>query len=364
MEFGSIYKGRWKILIQSLFWGSLWMFVPFLFADSQHYNTLLIRGLVTLAGISVVVGINMEFLLPHFFFKRKYWWYGAMALLLLILVSQGIDYIHQNWMQPSFKFDEAVRRLRPDGIGQRPRPGRAGRGIEIRWFRTLATSMPYLLGLIGSALFEIAIYANRQEKEAIRLKNEQLETEMKFLKSQINPHFLFNTLNNIYSLTVIKSDEAPDQLLKLSDMLRYMLYECNTDKVPLQKEAEYIQNYIDLKMLKDSAGLNVEADIAKQYPNLQIAPLLFIPFVENAFKHSKVEDLEKGWIKISLQTAERQVTFVVENSTSETSYTKDKVGGIGLKNVERQLQLLYPERHLLEIGEKEEMFKVYLRIDL
>lgn len=363
MKASGIYQGRWKILIQSFFWGGLWMFVPFLFASTQQYNMLMMRGLATFAGISLVVGLNMELLLPRLFFKRRYLWYALAAVVLVFLASKGVEYIQQHWIEPNFQPEGAARRLRPDGSARRPRAGGPYRSA-IRWFRIVGTSMPYLLALIGSALFEMAVYANRQEKEAIRLRNEKLETEMKFLKSQINPHFLFNALNNIYTMTVIKSDDAPEHLLKLSEMLRYMLYECNTDKVLLQKEATYIRHYIDLKMLKDSGGLNVEVDMREKYPDLLIAPLLFIPFVENAFKHSKVEDLSEGWIKISLRTEDRIVFFTVENSAPASIHTKDQVGGIGLKNVERQLELLYPGRHKLEIEEGDGRFRVYLEIEL
>lgn len=364
MEPGNIYRGKWKILIQALLWGGLWLFVPFLFADSEQYMLILARGLVTLVGISLVVGVNLEWLLPCLFFRRKYLWYGLGAVVLVVLISQGFEYLQQHWIEPAFQPENTARRLRPDGVMRRPRVGGMSRTSVFRWFRTVATGMPYLLALVGSALFEIAIYANRQEREAVRLHNEKLETEMKFLKSQINPHFLFNALNNIYTLTVIKSDDAPAHLLQLSEMLRYMLYECNTDQVFLQKEVEYIRNYIDLKMLKDSAGLNVEADLGDVPANLKIAPLLFIPFVENAFKHSSIEDLEKGWIRIGLRTEARRVFFSVENSMTETSYTKDKVGGIGLKNIERQLELLYPDRHRLQIVQGEGRFGVFLEIDL
>lgn len=363
MKTAGIYRGAWKILIQSLLWGALWVFVPFLFAGSEQYGIVLARGLVTFTGIMLIVGVNLHLLLPRFFFRRQYLWYGLAAILMVILLTQGVEYIQQHWVDPYFEPGDNARRLRPGGIRTRP-GGRIPRATAFRWFRTLATSMPYLLALVGSALFEIAVYANRQEKETVRLRNEKLETEMKFLKSQINPHFLFNALNNIYTLTVLKSDAAPDHLLKLSNMLRYMLYECNTDQVPLQKEVEYIRNYIDLKMLKDSAGLNVETNLQEQYPNLMIAPLLFIPFVENAFKHSQVEDLAKGWIRIGLCTEGQQVFFTAENSVSGSSYTKDRVGGIGLKNVERQLELLYPGRHSLHIEQDDKAFKVTLSIEL
>ena len=224
--------------------------------------------------------------------------------------------------------------------------------------------MPYLLAFVGSSLFEISSYANRKTKEAMLFKSEKLETEMKLLKSQINPHFLFNALNNIYSLSYLKPEKTPENLLKLSEMLRYMLYECNDVKVPLSKEIAYLENYIALKLLKDSRGMKVSVNLEKDRGELMIAPMLLIPFVENAFKHSNIEDLEKGWIKIDLKTRDEKLFFKVENSFAPTPSTKDKVGGIGLTNVNRQLDLLYPDKHQLDIIAKNNVYKVHLEIGL
>ncbi|MBI5915573.1 MAG: histidine kinase, partial [Bacteroidetes bacterium] len=224
-------------------------------------------------------------------------------------------------------------------------------------------AMPYFTALIGSALFEIARFAKQKEKEAAESRSEKLEAEMKFLKSQFNPHFLFNALNNIYALTVIKSDQAPDNLLKLSGMLRYMLYDCKADTVPLGKEIEYLRHFIDLHLLKDSRGLNVKTELDDSRPDLKIAPMLLLPFVENAFKHSRIEDLENGWISIKLSTTDAQeVVFEVKNSLPKTGFTKDKIGGIGLQNVQRQLELIYPDHHELHISQENDAFEVFLKI--
>lgn len=203
---------------------------------------------------------------------------------------------------------------------------------------------------------------DHEELTGLRKELGQTEANIDLLRSQINPHFLFNALNNIYTLTVIKSDQAPDNLLKLSGMLRYMLYDCKADRVPLQKEIEYLRHYIDLNLLKDSRGLNVEVDLDESRPQLPIAPMLLIPFVENAFKHSKVEDLNKGWIKIKLRTGDDNILFQVQNSVPDSHFTKDQAGGIGLQNVRRQLELVYPGRHELKIEAGLEVFSVELRV--
>jgi two-component system LytT family sensor kinase len=216
--------------------------------------------------------------------------------------------------------------------------------------------------LWGSTLVELTLYVSSKEKAILSIEKEKLDTEIKFLKSQINPHFLFNVLNNIYSLTVIKSDKAPENLLRLSGMLRYMLYDSNEEKVALGKEIEYLENYIKLAELKDSRGLKIQVALDKSQPNLRIAPLLFIPFVENAFKHSKIEDLKNGFININLSVSNDHLVFNIENSIPNIRISKDDVGGIGLANTKQRLHLIYPDKHFLDISDDRSTYSVILNI--
>lgn len=193
--------------------------------------------------------------------------------------------------------------------------------------------------------------------------NENLQTEMKFLKSQINPHFLFNALNNIYSLSVTRSEQAPNMILKLSGMLRYVLYESNGKKVPLGKEITYIENFIDFQLLKIEGEPQVRIDFERVDQNLQVEPMLFIPFIENSFKHSNIEDLENGWMNITLETIDSRILFKIKNSIPQKAYSKDRSGGIGLQNIRKRLELLYAGKHELIIHENENAFTVHLTID-
>lgn len=335
-----------------LFWGGLWVLIPILLAGNlENTARMAVRSAVVLTGIMLVVWANMEVLLPKLYFNKKQTAYAIAGLALVVVVVGLISWDGAPW---------AEYFSRPPGDRGRGGGQRAG----MRSFKLMAQAMPYFTALIGSTLFEIAGYANKKEKEASDYRSGKLEAELKFLKSQINPHFLFNALNNIYALTVIKSERAPENLLKLSGMLRYMLYECKADRVSLQKEIEYLRHYIDLNLLKDSRGLNVEVELDESRPNLAIAPMLLIPFVENAFKHSKVEDLTQGWIRIRLDTTDTQVVFQVQNSVPGQLYTKDQEGGIGLANVRRQLELLYPGRHELAIAPGEGIFAVTLTVQV
>lgn len=340
--------------LQVLFWGSFWVLVPLLLAgDLDKADRFIWRNVVVLVGISVVIVLNLQVLLPRLFFQQKQAAYWLAGLALLVAVVNLVGWEGAPWAE-YFK----------PSIGKPPRRGEHDELSPKQWMRILSQSMPYFTAWIGSTLFEIAAYARRKEQEMAVLRSEKLESELKFLKSQVNPHFLFNALNNIYSLSVLKSDAAPENLLKLSGMLRYVLYDCKEDTVPLGKEIEYLRHFIALNLLKDSRGLNVHAELDDSRPELRIAPMLFIPFVENAFKHSKVEDLANGWIDINLKTEASAVTLTVRNSLPLAGFTKNETGGIGLENVRRQLELLYPGRHELRIEQGEREFGVFLKIDL
>jgi hypothetical protein len=340
---------------QILFWGSLWVLIPLLLSgDWEHFDRFLMRSIFVLAGIVLTVWLNMEVMLPGLFFNKKQAAYVIAGFTLVIGIVLLLEWDAMPWAEYFNRPPSQRTGMREANKSSNP------------WhvMRHIGNAMPYFTALIGSALFEIARFAKQKEKEAAELHSEKLEAEMKFLKSQFNPHFLFNALNNVYALTVMKSDQAPDNLLKLSGMLRYMLYDCKADKVPLGKEIEYLRHFIDLHLLKDSRGMKVKVDLDETRPDLKIAPMLFIPFIENAFKHSRIEDLENGWIEIRLATTDHQVVFEVKNSLPKTDFTKDKVGGIGLENVKRQLELMYPRRHELNIEQRNNAFEVFLKINL
>jgi LytS/YehU family sensor histidine kinase len=198
------------------------------------------------------------------------------------------------------------------------------------------------------------------------LAREKLEAELNFLKSQVHPHFLFNTLNNLYALTLKKSNKSPDVVLKLSEMLDYMLYQCNEDKISLDKEIKLIENYISLEQLRFSNNVELTFDVEGKTANISIAPMILFPLVENCFKHGISIDTKKGWIKIELSVNQDELTFEVSNSKPpQTIKKQEEVSkGIGLKNVKKRLELIYPDKHKLDIAEKENSFECKLILEL
>ncbi|MBT29273.1 MAG: hypothetical protein CMO01_06390 [Thalassobius sp.] len=218
--------------------------------------------------------------------------------------------------------------------------------------------------ILMSTAVGMAQMAFDREKEATEFKNEKLNAEMKFLKSQINPHFLFNSLNSAYTLAYIKSDDAPEVILRLSNMLRYLIYECDADKVPVSKEITYIENYIAIQKIRLDNPDNINVSFQIDNSSLMVEPMLFIPFIENSFKHSYIENSEKGWIDILLNVNDKNIEFIVRNSLPEKEFSKDKVGGIGLENVKRRLELLYHKDHKLIVEKREKEFFVQLNISI
>ena len=201
-----------------------------------------------------------------------------------------------------------------------------------------------------------------------QLENKNMQSELQFLKSQINPHFFFNTLNSLYSLTLKKSDLAPEIVIKLSDMMRYMLYECNEKKVNLSKEILYLQNYLDLEKLRQGNSIDIKFDIAGSIENELIAPLLLIPFLENSFKHSVNTSMDTiRYVHITLNVNNHLLNFSIANNKSSAEYNTENlslVGGIGMENVNRRLQLIYPNRFELNILNLPQEYCVNLSLKL
>lgn len=202
-------------------------------------------------------------------------------------------------------------------------------------------------------------YTNQKAQQV--LTEEKLQAELKFLKTQIHPHFLFNTLNNLYALTLKKSDKAPETVLKLSELINYMLYECRSDQVALSKEIKFIRNYIDIEKMRYGDKLDIDLRITGEVGDRTIAPLILLPFVENCFKHGASEDLQQSWVKVSIDSHSDHVVIKVENSKAGENGVK-REEGIGIRNVKRRLDLLYPGKHELKIMNGEETFLVILSI--
>jgi len=203
-----------------------------------------------------------------------------------------------------------------------------------------------------------------KEKEKQTLQNANAAAEIQLLKAQIHPHFLFNTLNNIYSFALDRSPKAGEMVVQLSNMMNYMINDCETDLVPLDKELTMISNYVELEKVRYGKRLDIEMQVTGDYKNKRVTPLLMIPFIENGFKHGTSQMLGSPWIKLYIQADEDVLHFVLTNSRPPVTAQAHNKGGIGLSNVKKRLELLYPANHLLAVESTINTFTVNMSVPL
>ena len=278
-----------------------------------------------------------SFLVPRFYKKNRKLLVAGLLILVIVLTS----------------LRELIERQFADGsyvLAAHYMNGKAGLG-GVLFAEIFIATFAFLLRL--SLNYEI------ERARAIELENLHLQSELRFLKAQMNPHFLFNTLNNIYSLIVMKSDKAETALIRLSDLLRYILYE-SAGKVSLQKELKVLYAYIELFQLRFQQKLSVEIINEVDYP-VEIESLLLIPFLENAIKHSAI-GLQPATVLMKITRQEKNKLNVYVHNTKANPPIEQEVGGIGLINIKKRLELLYPGKHELIIDENEHTFSVTLTI--
>lgn len=332
----SIIRMKKRILQQIIFWNLLWIAVYQMNRGPDFSTDFILRIASLTPCLVVAIWINTAWFLPRFYFSRQYFWYAIAGIVLIGLLNRITLFLH-----PALAIESQLR----SGI-----------------IRSGFLVVPLAISLIGNTLYEVSLFVKGKEQEAKDLLAEKLEAEMKFLKSQINPHFLFNSLNNIYTQALLKKDDAPENLLKLSEILRYVLYDCSAAFVPLRKELDYIKHYVDLFRLKDSGGINIQLDLDESRPDRMVAPLLFVPLIENAFKHSGIEKINQGWVSVKLRSDSSGLFFTVKNSLNKDDQSKDRTGGIGLANVRRQLELIYPKHHEFQVTVENNTFEVELKL--
>lgn len=335
-----------RFYFQLLLWIGIWTALWLAEGSSTHF--LMSNGLAFIFQAILLAGL-IFFAAPVLLFKKKYLYFGLLSMGIILLFS---------WITFSISPEGPPHRpleIEMDLPSQNSPPNR---GPSLFFIHSITLALSYIL----ATFLETFWFAQKKEEETIKNKNESLQTELKLLKSQINPHFLFNALNNIYSLSAINSEKTQQSISYLSDMLRYVLYECEQEWVSLYKEITYMQNYLKLFALKSSVPYSITTDFDIQDRNLDIAPMVLIPFLENALKHSNIEKRNGAFIAIKIRATTKEMLFEMENSIPKAVVQKDKVGGIGLENVKRRLAILYPQKHELIITNQEGVFKVILKI--
>ncbi|RBL92484.1 sensor histidine kinase [Chitinophaga flava] len=284
---------------------------------------------------------------------------ATVCLCLLFYFWSVISYLSALWlMQDFYLTNDQLRRDLIRVVG-------GGWSNTFSVMHILRISLGVIMIVAPPMVLKLVVDFARSATRSLRLERDNLNLEVSFLKSQLNPHFLFNTLNNIYSLSIRNDSLAPDLIMYLSEMMRYTLYDSNTDKVALSKEAEFLKNYVELESIR--YGKNADIYFKCDPESLEmhkISPLLMFPFVENAFKYSHSTQADHCWIHASMQMEDGRLVFEISNSKGEMPKNKEGVGGIGLANTRKRLLLLYPGKHDLKIVNEPDVYNVKLVLTL
>lgn len=358
---------RWK-LHHLLFWVTLlgvWYFFRY-----EDYSSAQLAFKVTflkVADLAFMVYITNYLLIPGLLYKKRYFLFGLVWIVFIFCSSWGKIYIEGQLVHHPELFDLSHH-------------------FKTRFYDN---TIPHILLVSTGAAFKLILDYVSAQKRMAEMAKENAAAELNFLKSQINPHFVFNSLNSVYFLIDKQNREARDSLQKFSDMLRYQLYECSGHQVDIEKEIDYLNDYIDLQRIRRDENCIIDLHLASGLKGFQIAPLLLIPFVENAFKHLSHYPHDKNRIAIHLGKENGSMTFAVSNTREEKAAEPAQldsrgigggnpgrgsgdpagggpgnVGGIGLPNVRRRLELLYPGRHSLVINKSPDRFDIFLKLDI
>ncbi|WP_298539558.1 sensor histidine kinase [uncultured Aquimarina sp.] len=344
-DFLSNNKLPYRISRHILYWLGFNLFLGFIWGSSDdNYSIAIIVQCLLLPARMLLVYVTLYILIPKFYFKRDAFIFGISYFIWLVMVTIFVQrpiwdvsraHFFPQWkVYDMFSLSEIMGNL-----------------FEVN----RAAIIPMIFVFIK--------FYNNEQKRTLTLEREQFKSELTQLRNQIHPHFLFNTLNNLYSLIIKKSDDAEDALIRLSDLMRYMLYEANVPRVQLSKEIDYLRNYIDLEKLRLN-NTNTIHFTTSMNKDSEIAPFILMPFVENAFKHGISND-KISTIEISVITDKDILTMTVYNTKKiNSTKNKDEETGVGLVNVQKRLELLYKDKYELTKNETVSYYEIVLTLNL
>jgi sensor histidine kinase YesM len=323
----------------------VYLIIPYLVVPERYGYTLGPSELAIKGSYLILALFNNYLLIPRFLHNGRY---GIFAIFILALLVIGA------------LFEEAL-------LEYLFFPDTRGAQLSLRGVQWAASKVGFVLILFST--FKLVWDYQQKQKQINELEKEKIESELKFLKSQINPHVLFNNLNNIYSYALEKSEKVPEMLLKLSEIMRYMLNEADNQFVQLDKEIRYLEDFIELQKLRLEGRGSVSMNVSGNPENYKIAPMLLVAFVENSFKHSMQSEVDNIQIAIDMVIKNSTLNFTSKNTFCEDGgpalqNRNGRETGIGLQNVQKRLQLIYGDKHELEISKENNFFVVHLSLDL
>jgi len=357
-----VFSGK-NLNFYILYWIFYMLFFTFQRSIAQHYFFLVggldldyldslkisfFSNLAFLPGVIIITHLVVDYVLPKFYFNNRFLLFSCI-LVLIVLLYPVIPYLIRTYIVEPFIFND------PN---------------DYRLYNYFAGILIFVFGMAPLAGFKLSRHLREKSLLQQNIEHDRLEAELKLkeaelklLKSQIHPHFLFNTLNNLYSLSLEKSDKTPDLIIRLADMLSYIIYDCSSDRVQLTKEIDFLNSFIELQKVRyDSC--DIQFNISGELNNMQIAPMILHSFIDNSFKHGPDKDSGNPWIRISIVRDGDLLFFTVINSTVIDQNNENKASGIGISNARKRLELIYPEKHDLVINHSDNTYSVFLKLQL
>ncbi len=337
-----------RVMWHILFWISIIATYTVIYGNFEDsYDKEFFWAMAYLPLKMMATYFTLYFVIPRYFLQKKYiaaTILTTLAILVAAFIQRFLDYYV---FYPIYNYEWL-----------------SGGAWNVA--KSLKTTLSIYPVVALAAFIKITKYFYSEESKSQELRQEKLQAELNFLKGQIHPHFLFNTLNNLYALTLKKSESSPEVVLKLSELLSFMLYECNSRTVSLSKEIKLIENYIALEKIRYDDRLTVSYETEGNVSQSEIPPMLLLPFVENAFKHGTSDSIDEVWVEIKVAIRNQTLSLSVRNSNGhddqkeEFEYQK----GIGLTNVRRRLELLYNGNYKLDTEDNSDTYSVLLEIEL
>lgn len=345
-----------KAVMHTFFW-IIMMMIVFASENFEYGNKIQWHMLFHFALAFIIFALvsyyNVYYLIPKYFNKKEYTHYGLMLVLGMVVGASLVLLFKELTQLIGFMMPEPWNHSKNESS-------------VAYFFHILYGELMFLLATTFFYILEELIRLQGVTIKIKEVESQKMRSELQALKAQINPHFLFNTLNNIYSHSLDNSPQTPEMILKLSALMSYILYDCHEERVPVTNELEFINNYLQLEKLRFEDTLDVNLQINQTHTNRTIAPLLLIPFIENAFKHGSCSCTSntKKFVTVSIDIQDSAIHFSCQNSIDHSTTTKIAVkeSGIGIENVKKRLELLYPNQYNLQIEVKENIFSVQLTI--
>lgn len=362
----SIKTKRGESIIYAVLWLVILLMPVYISKDDSGIDWIRVQHeWIRLLPFALVFVVHNYLLFPHFFIQNKRLLYFSSTIILIVIAGLFADFVGDLFrtLPPNGMRMQGPPQGPPMGMDQAPMRQRPPNGPEA-WHKKFIDNMLVSILVVGfNSAIKLTVKWQDEEQKNKELEKEKLQTELNFLKNQVSPHFFMNTLNNIHALIDINSEDAKESVIKLSKLMRYLLYDSEEGKTTLNQEIEFIKSYVDLMKLRFTSHVSIDLSFPSLIPNIEMPPMLFTSLLENAFKHG-ISYQKESFVEIIMNADKEFLFFRIRNSKKVSGNGLDEPGGIGLDNLHKRLELIYQNRYSLEQKEDDESFEIIIKLPI